>query len=94
MTSVGTLILNTKKMKKLSTLDGFINEDLTVGNTNVGRMGQLRVVKTEDKMGYYVDFVISGSVRTGDLPAAAMQHLEGIIEKMEILLNEELPEMQ
>ena len=71
-----------------------ISGDSAAVSTNVGRMGQLRITKTEDNMGYYVDFVISGAVRTGDLPTGAMTRLEGILEEMEVIVKNMLPEIQ
>jgi hypothetical protein len=82
-------------MKKLSSIDRYINESLRPGTLNIKNgNGQARIVRTSDGMGFNVDLVYSYSAHSGDLPKNAQADLERVMNEIEEKLAKELPWLQ
>lgn len=81
-------------MKKLSSIDRYINESLRPGTLNTTSFGQARIVRTADGGGFNVDLVYSYSAHSADLPENAQEALERVMGEIEEKISKELPWLQ
>lgn len=70
-------------MKRLSEIDGYLNENLKPGTIPINNgMAVVKVERTEDGRGFSVEVLFQGDVLEADLPSDAEQQLKDAAGEM------------